>query len=291
MSEKQPIIIKKIKKAGHGHHGGAWKVAYADFVTAMMAFFLLLWLLTATPVENLQGLADYFSPTIGLQGKMGIGFSGGTGTDPQGVSSGDWASLGLIFGAAPSGPIVKFPEQSNYIDQMHERVNIKITESEVVEVIKKSFKEFSKYKENILIDYKPEGLKIKIIDKEKRKMFKKGTAKLTSHTKLLLKKIASIVKDIPNYIKITCFSSDLGGSKANFTDWELAMERANVTRKYLISSGVDKQQVYKMVAIAKENNKLNRQNANNSEIEITLLRDIPNDEKSENNSIRKILSN
>src|SRR5215213_9070956 len=114
LSDNRPVIvIKKVKKGGHGgHHGGAWKVAYADFVTAMMAFFLLLWLLTATPVENLKGLADYFSPTVGMQGKLGIGFKGGRAPDTEGVSTGDWASKGLIFGAPPSGPIVKFPEAS-----------------------------------------------------------------------------------------------------------------------------------------------------------------------------------
>lgn len=295
MSDKpqQPIIIKKIKKGGHGHHGGAWKVAYADFVTAMMAFFMLLWLLTATPVENLQGLADYFSPTIGLQGKMGIGFSGGTGTDAQGVSSSDWASLGLIFGAAPSGPIIKFPEVSNYIDQMHEKVNIDARDEEISEIAKESFKRLNDYKEDVLIDYAPEGLKIRIKDKGKKAMFKKGTSELTLYTKNLLKRIAIIIKDIPNYIKIISIPGHSDVSDKGYNNWKLSMDRSNATRSYLEASGVDEEQIYELVALAQERSNI-KDKKKFSGVEIIVLRNNPPNERSKFNikdNIKKILSN
>src|SRR5689334_9406856 len=130
-----PIIIKKIKKGGHGHHGGAWKVAYADFVTAMMAFFLLLWLLQSTPVEQLAGLADYFSPTLGLTGKMGIGFAGGKAPNTEGWSTGDWASLGLIFGAPPSGPIIKLPDDEDNKADENQPINFDAITKQVSETI------------------------------------------------------------------------------------------------------------------------------------------------------------
>src|SRR3954463_4740791 len=93
-----PIIIKKIKKGGHAHHGGAWKVAYADFVTAMMAFFLLLWLLNVTTPEQRKGIADYFTPTIGIKDSKGIGFKGGKMSGPKGVSKNNLVMPGLVVG-------------------------------------------------------------------------------------------------------------------------------------------------------------------------------------------------
>src|SRR4051812_34599760 len=158
------IIVKKIKKGGHGHHGGAWKVAYADFVTAMMSFFLLLWLLTATPVENLKGLADYFSPTMGMQGKLGIGFSGGRSPDSEGQSQGNWASMGLIFGSPPSGPIIKFPDKDNLTEQDNQNIEFGKMKEDVANNLTKN--KLSEFQDNILIEQTPDGLKINIMDTE-----------------------------------------------------------------------------------------------------------------------------
>src|SRR5215475_8678814 len=99
----RPIIVKKIKKGGGGHHGGAWKVAYADFVTAMMAFFLLLWLLNVTSPEQKMGLAEYFTPTIGIKDSMGIGFKGGLKPSEAGRSKNDLTAVGLVAGAIKQG--------------------------------------------------------------------------------------------------------------------------------------------------------------------------------------------
>lgn len=109
-SKTQPIIIKKIKKGGGGHHGGAWKVAYADFVTAMMAFFLLLWLLSSTSEEQKQGIAEFFTPTIGLKDAKGIGVKGGKAKTVDGSSQNDKTPSGLVVGRTASGPIIQVPE-------------------------------------------------------------------------------------------------------------------------------------------------------------------------------------
>jgi chemotaxis protein MotB len=244
------IIIKKIKKGGHGHHGGAWKVAYADFVTAMMAFFLLLWLLTATPVENLKGLADYFSPTLGLQGKLGIGFAGGRSPDSEGRSQGNWASMGLIFGSPPSGPIIKFPDQDNKTDEDNQKVEFGKAKDEVSKSIKES-PELSEYQDNVQIEQTPEGLRINITDTENRPMFKQGSAELEPSSRKILGKIANLVKDIPNYLQISGSTNSLTNAKdESYTNWELSADRANAARRYLIKVGVESLQIARVVALA-----------------------------------------
>jgi chemotaxis protein MotB len=275
MADKgQTIIIKKIKKGGHGHHGGAWKVAYADFVTAMMAFFLLLWLLQSTPVEQLAGLADYFSPTIGLQGKMGIGFAGGKAPSTEGWSTGDWASLGLIFGAPPSGPIVKLPDDEDNKAEENEPIQFESVQKQVAEAVSQSA-ELSKFKDSILIEQTPEGVNIQISDQNDRPMFEDGTDVLMSHTKVILSKIANIVGHIPNYIQIIGHTnSTFVPDDKDYTGWELSTDRANSARRYLEAAGIQEGQVVNVIGRS-NNDPINverRDDPANSRISIILLR-------------------
>lgn len=274
MADKdQTIIIKKINKGGHGHHGGAWKVAYADFVTAMMAFFLLLWILTATPVESLEGLADYFSPTVGLQGKMGIGFSGGSSPNTEGWSRGDWASMGLIFGAPPSGPIIKMPETDNKSEENDPITFDKMQES-VSEALENN-KALGQFKDNILITQTPEGLVIQIRDQNKRPMFEDGTAILQSQAKIILERISSIISYVPNYIRIAGHTKkEFLNSDPNYSNWELSADRANSARRFMLEKGISNSQIIKVVAHA-DNEPVRRDDLNapeNSRISITLLK-------------------
>src|SRR5271156_4613491 len=110
------IIIKKIKKGGHGHHGGAWKVAYADFVTAMMAFFLLLWLLQATAQSQKEGIAEYFTPTIGIRDSAGIGFKGGKTSYDEGRKVAEKSPPGIIVGRMPQGPTAQKQEKQSPVE-------------------------------------------------------------------------------------------------------------------------------------------------------------------------------
>jgi chemotaxis protein MotB len=275
MADKgQTIIIKKIKKGGHGHHGGAWKVAYADFVTAMMAFFLLLWLLQSTPVEQLAGLADYFSPTLGLQGKMGIGFAGGKAPSSEGWSTGDWASLGLIFGAPPSGPIIKLPDDEDNKADENQPINFEAITKQVSETIQNN-SELSKFKDSINIEQTPEGINIQISDQNDRPMFDGDTDKLMPHTKIILKKIADIVGHIPNYVQIIGYTnSAFEPADKDYTGWELSSDRANAARRYIESVGIQDGQVVNVIGRS-DNDPINlerRDDPANSRISITLLR-------------------
>ncbi len=132
MSNNNDIIIKRVKKVAGGHHGGAWKVAYADFVTAMMAFFLLLWLLNATEAENLAGLADYFAPTVGVKDEMGIGFRGGRAALSEGIGADRNTNKGIVFGGVPTGPITKVTNEIlEQTDQSPaEQIKVVINETE-----------------------------------------------------------------------------------------------------------------------------------------------------------------
>ncbi len=273
VAQEQTIIIKKIKKGGHGHHGGAWKVAYADFVTAMMAFFLLLWLLTATPVEQLEGLADYFSPTLGLQGKMGIGFSGGKSPNTEGWSTGDWASLGLIFGAPPSGPIIKLPEDNNKADENPD-ISFDTMQKEVNDAIIQN-DGLGKFNDSIMIEQTIDGLNINITDRKNRPMFRDDTAELMPHAKQILKKIASIIQHIPNYIQIVGHTnSSFVPESKEYTGWELSSDRANAARRYMEESGVPPNQIVRIVGKSDNEpaNKDSRDDPANARIAITLLR-------------------
>lgn len=243
----QTIIIKKIKKSGHGHHGGAWKVAYADFVTAMMAFFLLLWLLTSTPVENLQGLADYFSPTLGLQGKLGIGFKGGRAPNTEGASTGDWASKGLIFGSPPSGPLIRLPDQADNDDR---RDNPQVTflalsEKTVAEGVERAMQDY----QNVKADITADGIEITLSDSNDKALFAPGSAEPTAELNAVITKAAAIIKAMPHYIEIRTFTRRdehllLKDEKKRFPGlWELSTERSHAVRRALAANGMDPEQI------------------------------------------------
>lgn len=273
--EGQTIIIKKIKKGGHGHHGGAWKVAYADFVTAMMAFFLLLWLLSATPVENLKGLADYFSPTLGLQDRMGIGFRGGLGPHAEGVTSDSWAGQGLIFGSPPSGPILQFPERDNKAESQYKRISFSQLEETINKTLEKDT-DLAQSGENIDIEQTPEGLQIRIHDTENRSMFKTGTSELLPHAQKILARIAGLIRDIPHYIKIEghTYSIQPPNMSEEFTNWELSINRANAARRHLLASGLDKDQIALVVGKADKDliERAIPESITNNRISITILK-------------------
>jgi chemotaxis protein MotB len=273
-----PIIKKVIKKGGHGHHGGAWKVAYADFVTAMMAFFLLLWLLTATPVENLKGLADYFSPTMGLKDKMGIGFRGGQGTTDEGASPGDSANVGLVFGAPPSGPIIKLQERDNHTENMdNDQILFSRTEQDITKAVQES-PELKKFAENILIQQTPEGLIIQLLDRKDDPMFEANGEDLKPLAKKILERIIAVVRFLPNYIQLSGHTTSLppaqDAEKKWDSNWELSAARANSTRRFLMNLGVDPDQIARVTAKA-DQEPLDREEPEapeNSRVSITLLR-------------------
>ena len=241
--KKAPIIVKKIKKGGHAHHGGAWKVAYADFVTAMMAFFLLLWLLSSTPQEKLQGIADYFQPTVGVRDAKGIGFAGGSSQDDEKDSAKEKSSPppSVIFGAPKTGPVVKVEEEKVEEEEADQQRLMKAEDS-IKENLANSA-ELREYKDQIKVDMTPEGLRIQIIDTAKRPMFKEGGAVMEEHLKIILKGVSQFVKGLPNYISITGHTDSKGGENPAYTNFDLSTDRANVSRRFMVSNNLPKERI------------------------------------------------
>lgn len=274
-NEERPIIIKKINKGGHGHHGGAWKVAYADFVTAMMAFFLLLWLLSAASEETLEGLAEYFMPTVGLKGQMGIGFDGGTNANTQnGSKETAKKEKGVIYGSPSVGSTVKMPESVvKELDEIDSK-NFTSIQNDLYKAME-SNPELKEYSEQVLIDETPEGLRINLLDNEKRPMFYEGTAQLQEYVKSILKFISASIKYMPNYISISGHTPSgyiqIAGKYEDI--WELSSLRANSARRFLVSGNLDPEQIARIVGKAdQEPIDQNTSSLKNSRITLLLLK-------------------
>ena len=194
--DKAPIIIKKVKKiAGGGHHGGAWKVAYADFVTAMMAFFLLLWLLNVTTDEQKRGIADYFSPaSLARQSSGSGGILGGATLSAEGAMRSQRSQVGLTLELPSSDEesVTKGHEEGALDEDQVENLLAKREEEqfaaaeEALRQAIESVPELQTLAENLLIDQTPEGMRIQIVDQAKKSMFPIGRAEMYHHTEELL---------------------------------------------------------------------------------------------------------
>lgn len=257
----RPIIIKKIKKGGGGgHHGGAWKVAYADFVTAMMAFFLLMWLINTTSPEQKRGIADYFAPAAVSATQSGAGgILGGTALGSDGSKS--TGSADVIEELAPSsrnpndgdskeGGKGKTPQemaaeaQAQALQRQEEA-----TFSSAAMSLRQSLQEMPELAElskNIIIDETPEGLRIQLVDQEGRSMFNQGATQPNERAKLLLRAITKVVNQLPNRISIYGHTSASANGTKPETDWQLSAGRADSSRKVLQGAGVDPDRVYQV---------------------------------------------
>lgn len=239
--DAKPPIIKKIKKVqGGGHHGGAWKVAYADFVTAMMAFFLLLWLLATSSKATLEGLAEFFTPTIGITGAQGIGFKGGASATAKGTAQSTMSDPGVVTGANPSGAVSQAPTTQATSEAEEEDNLFKEGGAQLQQAFNQD-PQMQQYMNNVSIEQTPEGLKIDLIDSDKYAMFETGSATLTEHGQKILSRMTGVIKRMPNFLSITGHTdgSPVESGNANYTSWELSTDRANAARRYLITSGLE----------------------------------------------------
>lgn len=291
MDATQPIIVKKIKKAAHGHHGGGWKVAYADFATAMMAFFLLLWLLNSTTEEQMQGVADYFPPTAASKSQSGAGgVLGGTSMNAKGPMRTPTSAMGVTVSLMPltdeepdddSDSEVAPPSHKAIEKEFRRREEeaFNAAENELRKAIEEN-PELRGFSRNLLIDMTPEGMRIQLIDGEQRTMFPSGSSVLYPEAKKLLAQIVAAIKSLPNEISVightdaTPFKSRLG-----FTNWELSSERAHASRRALIKAGLPGKRVLRVVGKA-ANEPLIKHDpyaAQNRRISLVLLRELPLD--------------
>ncbi|MDE0941711.1 MAG: OmpA family protein [Alphaproteobacteria bacterium] len=252
------IIIKKIVKGGGGHHGGAWKVAYADFVTAMMAFFLLLWLLNVTTDEQKHGVADYFAPSAASKSTSGSGgLMGGTSMTTEGARVGTSSPPTVTMEMTP--PRQRKPAEEDesegkgeageesgemsdeeIMQQMAEREQEEFEKAE--DALREAMKDspgLSDMAENLIIDNTPEGLRIQLVDAENTSMFPSGGSKMQENLNKILEKVADIVHRLPNQIAISGHTDSVPFRRSDgYSNWELSSERANASRRALVGFGV-----------------------------------------------------
>jgi chemotaxis protein MotB len=258
VGEAPVIIIKKIKKGGHGgHHGGAWKVAYADFVTAMMAFFLLMWLINTTSPEQKRGIADYFAPAAVSETTSGSGgILGGAALASSGAKSS--GSKDVIQALAPEAPpnVTDTGQSQNQSQNSSQGAQDKADDSALTSAAQslrqamQEMPELSELSKQIIVDQTPEGLRIQLVDQEGRSMFKEGSAEPNDRAKVLLHAVAKVVNQLPNRVTIAGHTSASAGGVKPQSDWALSSTRADAARQILQSAGVDPDRIYQVAGKA-----------------------------------------
>ena len=289
----RPILIKKVKKVvAGGHHGGAWKVAYADFVTAMMAFFLLMWLINTTSPEQKRGIADYFAPASVSESTSGSGgILGGTAVGDDGAMAA--GSQSMVEEMAPESRNPNDGTQTDAAKEMAREASTEALREAVLQREQAAFAsaaqslrqalqdmpELAELSKNILIDVTPEGLRIQLVDQEGRSMFENGSARPNPRAQLLLRAIAKVINQLPNRISITGHTSAVAGSSraSGAGDWTLSSERANASRLTLQGAGVNADRVYSVAGKAGSDPLYpdDPSLAGNRRIAIVLLREAP----------------
>jgi chemotaxis protein MotB len=251
LDKNQPIIVKKIKKGGHGHHGGAWKIAYADFVTAMMAFFLLMWLLATSTPEQMRAISEYFQKPTALSG-------GDAGAHSSLISIGSAISYQTKgFGESPQPSYVEKNESAELnnetIKKEAEKIEKEILEDlqERIEAAIAKHESLKPYKDQLLIEMTEDGLRIQIIDKKNRAMFAVGSAQLQYYTIKILRELGKMINHVPNRISIAGHTDALKYSPgARYTNWELSADRANASRRELLAGGMEAEKIARVVGLA-----------------------------------------
>jgi chemotaxis protein MotB len=259
----RPIMIKRVKKVmAAGHHGGAWKVAYADFVTAMMAFFLLMWLINTTSPQQKRGITDYFAPASVSQSTSGTGgILSGTALGDDGVKSNGSASA--IEQLAPTPPAsTKDTGQSsksagstsveNASEQALRDALAKKDEAafqsaaQSLRQAMQDLPELAELSKQVLIDQTPEGLRIQLVDQEGRSMFDPGSIKPNDRAKILLRAVSKIAQRLPNRITISGHTSANADGKKQQSDWQLSSGRADASRQIMQEAGIDPDRIYQV---------------------------------------------
>ena len=254
MAEKklQPIIIKRIKKSGHAVHGGAWKIAYADFVTAMMAFFLLMWLLGSTAKGELQGIAAYFSSPLK------VAMTGGDGAgNSSSVIPGGGNDLTKVHGQVRRSDNETEKERRMSIDTARaerarqDAARIKALQSKIDAMITGNPK-LNEYRSQIRIDVTPDGLQIQIVDEQNRPMFDSGSALVKPYMREILQAIGSSLGDVENRISLAGHTdaTPYGNADRGYSNWELSADRANATRRELVAAGMPDAKLARVVGLA-----------------------------------------
>jgi chemotaxis protein MotB len=248
----QPIIIKRVKKGGHSVHGGAWKIAYADFVTAMMAFFLLMWLLGSTSEGDKKGLSDYFqSPLkVAMQGGPGAGASnsvmnggGNDVTQSAGQAKrGDGADRKAKQQAGEQAKAQRAERDAQKLSELSAKISATISSSS-------KLAEFSK---QIQLSMTPDGLQIQIVDDQKRPMFDSGSASVKPYMRDILQEIGAMLVDVDNKMSLDGHTDQTpyGAGARGYSNWELSADRANASRRELVAAGMPDDKIARVMGLA-----------------------------------------
>ncbi|MCC7151538.1 MAG: flagellar motor protein MotB [Rubrivivax sp.] len=248
----QPIIIKRVKKGGHAAHGGAWKIAYADFVTAMMAFFLLMWLLGSTTEGDKKGIADYFASPL----KVSL-LGGGAGSgDSSHVVQGGGQDLSRASGQVKAGDVQAQRKTINLqalkaeqiraehaaLEALKERIKGKIAANELLAAMQGQ----------IRLEMTRDGLRIQIVDEGNRPMFDSGQAVVKPYMRELLQAIGSVLGEVPNRLTLEGHTdaAPFGGGDRGYSNWELSADRANASRRELMAGGMPEDRTLRVQGLA-----------------------------------------
>ncbi|MEF7613608.1 flagellar motor protein MotB [Aquincola sp. MAHUQ-54] len=248
----QPIIVKKIKKGGHGHHGGAWKIAYADFVTAMMAFFLLMWLLGSTTEGDKKGIADYFQSPLRVALQAGGSGSG----DSSHVLKGGGQDLTRTTGQVKRGDIAA-PRATVNLQALKEE-QIRAEHARLEDLKRKveqkigSNHKLAPLASQIRLDMTRDGLRIQIVDDQNRPMFDSGSATVKPYMRDLLREIGTVLAEVPNRLTLEGHTDahSFSAGDRGYSNWELSADRANASRRELVAGGLPDDRVLRVQGLS-----------------------------------------
>ncbi|MEP6740142.1 MAG: flagellar motor protein MotB [Caldimonas sp.] len=250
----QPIIIKRVRKGGHGRHGGAWKIAYADFVTAMMAFFLLMWLLGSTTEGDKKGIADFFNAPLK------VALMGGSGSgDSSHVVRGGGTDLSRATGQVKDGEL---PAKRRLLNIKSLEAEQRRAEVVRLESLKKKVEDalaaspkLAAMKSQIRLDMTRDGLRIQIVDEQSRPMFDSGSAIVKPYMRELLREIGHVLSDVPNRITLEGHtdSQPFSGGERGYSNWELSSDRANASRREIVFGGLPEDRMLLVQGLASSN--------------------------------------
>lgn len=287
--DNSPVIIKRPKKVvGGAHHGGAWKVAYADFVTAMWAFFMLLWLLSSVTEEQLQGISNYFAPTMASQSQSGAGGLLGGQVVGEGAQTSNTSSPTLVQNLPPSSfgvggedltaaaePAEGASEQE-FKQRLYEREQERFDKAAgALQQAAQGIPELKNFQGNLLVDNTPEGLRIQLTDREGLAMFPSGSSAMYGHTRAMLDLIARVINQLPNRVTVSGHTDSTPfQDPSGYGNWELSADRALAARRGLVASGVAAGKIQRILG-ASDQEPLDAANPTaprNRRITITVLR-------------------
>lgn len=282
----QPIIIvRRKKRGGAAHHGGAWKVAYADFVTAMMAFFMVMWLVATMPQEQLGGIAEYFKNPSAVAGTAAVMAPGSNGPGGAGdVPIKMFDHLRNPPGAGPDAGSLRDEAAQKARDAL-DRERLEALQRALEKAVASS-QAMAPFKDQLLIDITPEGLRIQIVDAHNRPMFDLGSPNLKEYTTTILIELATYLNQVENRVAISGHTDNTPYSdRSGFGNWELSAQRANAARRALVAGGLEDAKLSRVVGLSSSVpfDRTNERSPTNRRISIVVLTNAAERDAAEDN--------